>query len=253
MDAFGRVGTGGTLRRAFVAGALILTVLTAGVSCKRIIALVKKPPPPTFNRPRVDAALAKISEKIQEDPKFIELIKRGPQASNGEKLDLAFKPNSGYQDIGAQLAAKGMARLSPVECLQQVKLKLKMAEKLPKLCAGFWSGGVSIADLGEGLDSLSDSEIERWFELANRATHLELYATTPLPRFSGQVMTDGIRQIAAALPPAESQAFVATMQQGVGAPPAAGCLAFEQLTRGGLALPEAQRDTFLRGLSFDKL
>jgi len=227
--------------------------LTASVSCKRVAALVRKPAPPTFNRPRVDAALAKISEKIQEDPKFIELIARGPGAAKGEKLDLAFNAASGYQDLGAQLAAKGMARLSPIEFLQQVKLKLKMAEKSPKLCAGFWSGGVNLADLGEGLDSLSDAEIERWFELADRATHLELYATTPLPRFPGKALTDGIREIAAGLSPAESQAFVATLQQGVSAPPAAGCLAFEQLTRGGLALPEAQRDTFLRGLAFDKL
>ncbi len=220
-------------------------------SCKQLASLAKKKPPQAFNRPRVDAAFGRMLEKLQDDPKFQEALKRGPDAS-GEKLDLAVNAGD-YRGLGAQLAAKGTARLSPIEFLQLVKLKLKLSEKSPKLCAGFWSGGIDLAELGAGLDALSDEEIERWFVLSQRATHLELYATTPLPRFPGAVLVEGFREISAALPEGERQTFVATMQQGLTAPPAAGCLAYQQLTRGALSFPETRRDTFLRGIMFDKL
>lgn len=134
-----------------------------------------------------------------------------------------------------------------------MKLKLKLSEKSPKLCAGFWSGGIDMLELGAGLDTLTDDEIERWFKLSLRATQLELNSSEPLPRFSGKVLVDGFRDISAALPESERSVFVATMQQGLAAPPAAGCLAYQQLTRGALTFADARRDTFLRGLSFDEL
>jgi len=232
--------------------ALALGVLGGAASCKELASLVKKKPPAVFNRPRVDAALERMLEKLQDDPKFRAALARGPDAASGEKLDLAVKATD-YRGLGAQLAAKGTARLSAIEFLQLVKLKLKLSEKSAKLCAGFWTGGIDLAELGVGLDSLDDDELERWFVLSERATHLELYATTPLPRFAGQVLVDGFRDISAALPEGEREAFVATLQQGVSASPAAGCHAFQQVTRGALTFADSRRDTFLRGLMFDKL
>jgi len=241
----------GRLLALIARGLVVLGVLGGAGACKELSSLTKKKPPPVFNRPRVDAALSRMLEKLEDDPKFREALKRGPDGG-GEKLNLAVKA-ADYRELGAQLAAKGTARLSSIEFLQLVKLKLKLSEKSAKLCAGFWTGGIELAELGVGLDALSDEELERWFVLSERATHLELYATAPLPRFSGKVLVEGFREISAALPEGERDAFVATLQQGVSAPPAAGCLAYQQLTRGALGFPETRRDAFLRGLMFDKL
>jgi hypothetical protein len=238
---------------ALVCSAALLGTALAGLQgCKKLASLAKPKQPPAFHRPRVDAAFARMLDKLTDDPKFQEALKRGPEGAPGQKLDLAVKA-SGNRELGAQLAAKGTARLSPVEFLQLTKLKLKLSEKSPKLCAGFWSGGIELSDLGAGLDTLTDEEIERWFVLSERATHLELYATTPLPRFPGKVLIEGFRDISAALPESEREPFVATLKQGAAASPAAGCQAYQQLTRGALTFPEARRDTFMRGLMFDKL
>jgi hypothetical protein len=252
MTAVVRVGAGAQRARWLVLGVLASAVL-GGAGCEKLAALAKKPQPAVFNRPRVDAALWRMLEKVQDDPKFKEVLAKGPQGPKGEKLGLAVTSSSAAGEIGAQLGAKGIARLSPEQFLEVVRLKLKLADKSPKLCAGFWSGGIATADLAEGLDALNDADLERWFDAAAQAAHLELYATTPLPRFKGQVLVEGMRDIAASLSPAESEAFLNTAKQGPSAPPAAACQAFLQLSHGGLAFPDPRRDQFLRALAFDKL
>ena len=157
------------------------------------------------------------------------------------------------RELGAQLSAKGAARLESAEFMDLMRLKVKLAEASPKLCAGFWSGGLATADLAAGLDALNDADLHRWFELSEHAMHLELYATTPLPRFSGKDLLAGLRDIKAELAPAAADTLTKTMGTGVAATPEAGCLAYLQLTRGGMHLPDARRDTFLRTLTFDSL
>jgi hypothetical protein len=232
----------------------LLCAFSLTTGCKKVASIFKPKPAPVFNRPRVDAALQRMLAKIQDDPKFKEAVAKGPAPKDkGEKLDLAVTNDGGYRELGAQLTAKGTARLSPGQFLELSNLKLALAEKSPKLCAGFWSGGISSDELGAGLDQLSDAQIERWFELSEQAVHLELYATTPLPRFRGQVVVEGIRDVAATLPEAEATAFTDTMQQGTAAPPAAACQAYLRLVKGGLSFTDPRRDTFLRALSFDTL
>jgi len=231
---------------------MLVSIFGAG-SCKRLASLGRGSPGAGFGRPRVDEAAQKMLDKIAEDPKFKAELARGPDAAPKDgKLKLAVS-SSGYRELGAQLAAKGAARLSVNEFLELSKIKLKLAEASPKLCAGFWSGGLNTVDFGVGLDSLNDRELERWFTLSERAVHLELYATTPLPRFPGKAVTDGLRDIADALPSADGQTLRQVMQQGLAATPEAGCKAYLQLERGGLAFPEPRRDTFLRALTFDSL
>jgi hypothetical protein len=239
--------------RARAVGLLALSVVFGAGSCKRLASLGRHTASPGFGRPRVDEAAQKMLDHIAEDPKFQAELLRGPGAGpKDEKMNLAVS-SSGYRELGAQLAAKGAARLSVNEFLELSKMKLKLAEASPKLCAGFWSGGLNTMDFGAGLDSLSDRELARWFTLSERAVHLQLYATTPLPRFAGTALTEGLRDIADALPPADGQTLRQTMQQGVAAAPEAGCKAYLALERGGLGFPEARRDAFLRALTFDSL
>jgi hypothetical protein len=229
---------------------LLMLGLFATTSCKRLASLGK--PPPVFGRPRVDAAFREMADEIVKDPKFKAELAKGTKNPDGEKLDLAIK-STGNRELGAQLAAKGAARLDAKEFLEMIKLKLKLAEASPKLCTGFWSGGLASEDFAAGLDALSDPDLHRWFQLSGHAMRLQLHATTPLPRFAGQALTDGISEIKSTLPPAASDTLSKTMTAGVAAAPDAACQAYLQLTRGAMRLPDAQRDAFLRALTFDTL
>jgi len=252
MGAVIGIGAAAKFARRWGFGLWVLAALPGNVGCKKLTSALK-PQPVMFNRPRVDAALGRMLEKIQDDPKFKAVLAKGPEQASGEKVDLAVTSTGAYGELGAQLAAKGTARLSPGQFLEVMQIKLKLADKSPKLCAGFWSGGITTADLGEALDGLNDADLNRWFELSAQATHLQLYATTPLPRFRGQVLVDGMRDIAATLTPAEAEVFMSTMKQGTSAAPTAGCEAFLKLSRGGLSFPDPRRDQFLRALAFDTL
>jgi hypothetical protein len=248
FDSF--AGLTASSRRLLAVGGLLVLCLFGAVSCKRLASLGK--PPPVFGRPRVDAAFREMADEIAKDPKFKEELAKGSKSPDTEKLDLAIK-STGNRELGAQLAAKGAARLDAKEFLEMIKLKLKLAEASPKLCTGFWSGGLAGEDFAVGLDALSDPDLHRWFQLSARAMRLQLYATTPLPRFAGQALTDGIGEIKSTLPPEASDTLSKTMTAGVAAPPAAACQAYLQLTRGALRLPDAQRDAFLRAMTFDTL
>lgn len=200
--------------------------------------------------PRVYAASQRLAESVARDPKFVEALAN--QQTGAPRVNLPVKMDPG-QELSAQLVAQGSARLPADEFLEMVKLRLKMAEGSPTICAGFWSGGLLPSDMGRSLEALGDADFQRWFELSERAMRLQLYATTPLPRFSGKAFVQGAREILAPLPDAERAAHMKTMDAGLAAPPAEGCSTYLVLVRGGIQLPSTRRDAFLRALSLNSM
>jgi hypothetical protein len=200
--------------------------------------------------PRVYAAFQRTIGVIAKEPRFLEELAR--HRSAGKNLDLPIQVDAS-QDFSAQLAAQGSARLPPEEFLEIVKLRLQLAEANDKICAGFWSGGLSMSEFGAGLALLRDEDLQRWMELSARAVRLQLYATTPLPRFAAKSYVDGVRDILAPLPLPERTRLTSTMEAGISAPPADGCKALLLLMRGGIELPAHRRDAFLRTMSFNSM
>ncbi len=212
---------------------------------------VPKEPVVSPRRKRVEAAFESFAETLEKDPMFRDEVQRRHGAAQ-KKFNLAFA-SQGSEEIGAQLAAEGMVRLSPNDFLKIVDLRLKLAENSAKLCAGFWSGGVNRADLIAGFEMLTDEDLQRWMALTERGVRLQLSAKTPLPRFPEKVFIEGAREILDQLPEAEQEPLLKIMEDGVAARPADGCKAFLQLIRGGLRLPSQRRDIFLRAVSFNSL
>jgi hypothetical protein len=207
-------------------------------------------PPPLLGG-RAENALRTIDERLAGDPKFLaELARYQRSPTPDKKLAVSVSPQ---QEFGAQLAAQGLVRLSPDDFLDLAKLRLKLAESSKVLCAGMWSGGIPASEFVNGLERFSDEDLHRWVELTEAGMRLQLYATTPLPRFSGKVFVDGTREIKRRLPPEEQRSLLKTMDAGTTAPPEEACNALLVLMRGGLLLPPARRDPFLRALSFDSL
>lgn len=202
-------------------------------------------------RKRVEAAFNRFAETLVNDPTFRDEVRR-EQSATRQKLNLAVT-SQGSEEIGARLAAEGMVRLSAKDFLEIVDLRLKLAESSAKLCAGFWSGGITKEDLIAGFEMLSDEDLNRWMALSEQAIRLQLSAKTPLPRFPEKVFIEGAREILDQLPEAEKNALMKTMEDGVAARPADGCKAFLQLVRGGLRLASQRRDVFLRAVSFNSL
>lgn len=205
------------------------------------------PPPQRFGG-RSEVALRRMGERLGHDPKFLEELARYQRSPTPDKALAVNVPQQ--QEFGAQLASQGMVRLPPDDFLDIVKLRLKLAENSKTICVGMWSGGLSALEFANGLDALSDEDLSRWVELTEAAMRLQLYSTTPLPRFSEKVFLDGVREIKRPLPPHEQRTLLKTMETGTSAPPDEACNALLVLMRGGLRLPAARRDSFLRALSF---
>lgn len=109
--------------------------------------VLKEEKMPTL-RPRVDKAFKEIMRPIQDDPMFTgwakaELLRAVSGAPSQQGTTNSVVAADGFVGLGAQLAAQGAARLSADELLEMIRLKLKLAGQSDKVCAAFWSGGLS--------------------------------------------------------------------------------------------------------------
>jgi hypothetical protein len=210
--------------------------------------------------PRVAALYEQATQGLKDDPKFVRFIQDEmkrvadgvPNAGQPKNKDNVIS-DQGFGGLGAELTSLGTMRLPPHEFQETVKLKLKLAQQSSKVCAGFWSAGLSLADMALALDGLSDSELRRWFDLSNRAMHLQLHATDPLPRIKGETVVQGMTSIVEGLPKDEGEALLRIAEAGTAVSPDDGCKAFKQFIEGGLRLPDNVRDPFLRGMSSPSL
>lgn len=144
-----------------------------------------------------------------------------PGAGQPKRETLAYT-DRGAAGVGAELAAKGTARLSPAQLSDLVALELKLARKSPRLCAGFWSGGITLQDMATTIEAeFTDAEARRWFEPSIAATRLELHAKGPPARIRGEDVGHGIQLMLDALAPVERDPLLNTLDMGVKAPPEA--------------------------------
>lgn len=112
-----------------------------------------------------------------------------------------------------------------------------------------WSGGIPESDFIATIERLSDADLQRYFELGGQALTLELHSKEPLPRFELAFISEGVEEIARALPSAEQEALLQTVDRGVEVPPAEGCKAMQQVLAGALQMPLERGARFMAGLS----
>jgi len=202
-----------------------------------------------FPQPRVAAAFRGMMAALETDSRFMQELKQ--PRTGVPKMDVAFDME-GPEGVGAQLAARGAARLPAGALVDLIALKIKLAKGSQMLCEGFWSGHLKSADLGAGLDKLDDADLLRWFALTRQAVEEELRATTPLPRLA-ETDLEPAGELFDQVPVHEREVLMRALDQGTQANPADGCKVFLLFSQGAMTLPEPRRSKFLRAFSFNSL
>ena len=198
--------------------------------------------------PRAKAAFETVMKPIMDEPAFKQRLEAG--IGREPALEMAVVATGGpAAALSQQLAAQGALRLPAKEYMALQAVKLELARKSPKVCAGMWSGGITEEELVGTIEKLSDQDLRRYFELGGQALRLELQTNQPLPRFERAAVLQGIEEIAGALPSAEQQALLQTVEAGVNVPPEAGCKAMTHLLVGALRMPPERGARFIAGLT----
>ena len=208
--------------------------------------------------PRMIAIVRETTSALSVDPQFQRYVdsqqqrlQAGRPAASDPKVTARAWAEANAADELTQL---GLARLLPSELADMVATQLKLAEKSPELCADFGLGKFATDEMFAIMDRvLTSAELRRWFELSAVAARLELNATAPSAKVSGDEVATSLTQVLNAVSVAERQELEATLQMGAAAPPAAACRAFLRLMSQTLQLAEKRRDPLLRGLAFKHL
>lgn len=138
---------------------------------------------------RFEAAVAPTIERLERHPRARSVLRNGT--------------------AGLELGALGFRRLSDEDLVRWNRLRIRLAEASPVVCAGMWNGGATDRDVATALLRLSDADLRGWFELNERAVVAELDAASPAPDYR-HVLARGLRRIASRLPSARRQAFFAS-------------------------------------------
>jgi len=198
-----------------------------------------------YGNPGATAAFVEAMAPIVRHPGLRASLNQQPSASGG----LAAVPVDGMQEAFAALTAKGMARVSPPELEALFDAKRKLAELSPELCAGFWNGGVSAAQLMGGIRRLPESDQIVWIRTTAAAMMLELEGRTPPRPPAGDALPKAMEKLIDALPDDEKAALVKASAGGTITPEEA-CAAFRALAAGvKKLLPPEGRDAMIWGVS----
>jgi len=147
----------------------------------------------------------------------------------------------------ADLIGAGTARLDGADQTALFDVKVALADRSPALCAGFWTGNVSVASLSGAMHALDRARQRTWITLSARALTKELDANgAPLPP-PGPAGQDAMNEVVQSLSP-EQQAAFATAARGAPTDEIA-CRAFRALAAGLAKTTDEKRAAILQLLN----
>ena len=147
----------------------------------------------------------------------------------------------------ADLIGAGTARLDGADQTALFDVKVALADRSPALCAGFWTGNVSVASLSGAMHALDRARQRTWITLSARALTKELDANgAPLPP-PGPAGQDAMNELVQSLSP-EQQAAFATAARGAPTEEIA-CRAFRALAAGLAKTTDEKRAAILQLLN----
>jgi hypothetical protein len=155
-----------------------------------------------------------------------------------------------YPDVRARLlsspdlSAKGTQRLSRAELDELNGLRLRLARASNGFCQAMWTGQTDLDASVDAMNTLPDGDLRAWARLMAHAAILEIDDASAPPR--EDVPAEALDQIAARLPSHRREAFRQTLQRGLNAPAADGCVALQELMEHAPALDEFLRERTLR-------
>jgi hypothetical protein len=181
---------------------------------------------------------------IVSDPRFDKRVRE--MHARAQASPAAPLKGPGHTGV-AELIGAGTARLDGADQAALFDVKVALADKSPALCAGFWTGNVSVASLSAAMHALDRARQRTWITLSARALTKELDANgAPLPA-PGPAGQDAMAELVQSLSPDQQAAF-ATAAQGAPTDEIA-CRAFRALAAGLAKTTDEKRAAILRLLN----
>jgi hypothetical protein len=198
----------------------------------------------TYGNEESAALNTQVLTSIITDPRFDERVR----ALHARAKANPAAPLKGPGHTGiADLIGAGTARLDGADQAALFDVKVALADKSPALCAGFWTGNVSVASLSEAMRALDRTRQRTWITLSARALTKELDANgAPLPA-PGPAGQDAMAELVQSLSPEQRAAF-ATAAQGAPTDEVA-CRAFRALAAGLAKTTDEKRAAILQLLN----
>lgn len=128
------------------------------------------------------------------------------------------------------------------------RLRIILAKKDKKLCAGFWTGKIDQKEMLEGLNLLSKKDVIDWMEITTRAAILKLENKSPID-FPEDSLQQGILAISKTMSPENQVKLSGILGAGANIDNDQACWALLALLEGQENLPEPQKEHFVRALS----
>ncbi|MGH7345973.1 MAG: hypothetical protein ACREK4_13750 [Candidatus Rokuibacteriota bacterium] len=151
--------------------------------------------------------------------------------------------------LAAILTTRGLQYLDLPALQEWARIKLRMAERSPKLCAGMWKGRVDDPALGaRTLTELGEPDARAWARLSARASLLALQ-DAPAPSADGDARVLAVRSIIATLPEGARPAAIADVVKRDELSDERACELMRLMLEGSRALAPGLRHAFLRALT----
>jgi hypothetical protein len=151
--------------------------------------------------------------------------------------------------LAGSLTTRGLQYLELADLQDWARIKSRMAERSPKLCAAMWKGRVDDPALGaRTLTELGEPDARAWARLSARASLLALEAAPP-PPVDNEARTLALQSIVTKLPEGDRPAVMADVVKRAELSDERACQLMRMMLEGAGTLPAELRHAFLRALS----
>ena len=159
------------------------------------------------------------------------------------------KSRAEIRALAAILTTRGLQYLELADLQDWARIKTRMAERSPKLCAAMWKGRVDDPTLGaRTLTELGEADARAWARLSARAS-LKALEDAPAPSVSDEARILALQAIVAKLPEGGRPAVMADVVKREELSDERACELMRLMLEGSGTLPPELQHPFLRALS----
>ena len=230
-------GTRIVIRIAAIGGAIVLAeggalaAIRMGASERFVLS--------SGDRTRLDVV---VSREYRDEYKDLVSHPKFAQVTRG-------KSPAEIRALATSLTSRGLQYLDLPDLQDWARIKLRMAERSPKLCAGMWKGRVDDPTLGaRTLTELGEPDARAWARLSARASVHALEGPPP-PVVTNEARMLALHQIVMKLPEGDRPAAMADMFKREQLSDERACELMRMILEGSRDLEPELQHAFLRFLS----
>jgi len=184
-------------------------------------------------RSKLDVIVSSEYKRLVSHPKFREVTKG--------------KPTTEVREVAATLTSAGLQYLELPDLQDWARIKMQMAERSPKLCAGMWRGRQDPSLGTRTLGELAEPDLRAWARLSAKAS-LHALEGSPPPSVSPDARYRGLEHIVSKFSEHDRQSVLTDMARSDLSDERA-CELMQMVLKGSRDLPADLQREFLRELT----